>query len=750
MLRRTISMTVVSVMLLSSSGAVAGDDRKFRQSDRQPHRPSSDSSTTSRAASKPSNGRGFGSFQQKNAPRFVPREVVVRYREGVRSDERVGALGSFVRTQQPLGLPRVELIRLKSGTSVRQGIKLLEANPDVAYAEPNFLYGSFSVFPNDTDFDQLWGLHNTGQSIEGTSGLADSDIDAPEAWAITTGSSAVKVAVVDSGVATGHPDLSSNVTSGWDFVENDSVPQDEVGHGTHVAGTIGARGGDSFGVAGVSWDVTIIPVRVLGGDGFGTLADIIDGIDYAVAQGADVVNLSLGGPSRSDAYEDVIASAPGVLFVIAAGNGGEDGVGDNNATLPTYPCDFPSANILCVAATDSRDQLATFSNYGSSVDIAAPGVSTFSATPASATAFASDFEEDVVPFYTGGTTSWGFDFNPYDGYFGSDSPVGFYANNTDSWLDSDLFSLSGKTGCQLNYWLYLDTEYDYDGLLVESTTDGINYQNLSGWTGWSETWVPISEDLSAYDGRASVGISFRLVSDESTTSDGAYVDDVSVDCNTGSFSATDFAYQQGTSMAAPHVAGAAALLLALDPLATVAEMKSALLQGADKKSGLTTKVGSGARLNLNGALGLIAPTPTPTPTPTASASPTPTPTASASPTPAPTPTTQPSDTTAPALSGITDRPDPFSPNGDGRKDKTKILWSVSESVPVAFVGIYKRQTLVKTLVNQSLGSGDWFIKWNGRNRSGRKVRNGTYTYLIHVEDAAGNVRQATGSTTVRR
>lgn len=148
------------------------------------------------------------------------------------------------------------------------------------------------------------------------------------------------------------------------------------------------------------------------------------------------------------------------------------------------------------------------------------------------------------------------------------------------------------------------------------------------------------------------------------------------------------------------------------------------------------------------------PTPTPTPTPVVTKTPTPTPTPSAVSTPTPTPTPTPStptDTTAPMVSGISDRPDPFSPNGDGTKDKAKIFWTITETVPYGFVGIYKGQTLIRTLGEGPMSEvGDWWAKWNGRKNSGAKARNGTYTYLIYVEDAAGNARQVTGTTTLRR
>ena len=143
---------------------------------------------------------------------------------------------------------------------------------------------------------------------------------------------------------------------------------DEEGHGTHVAGTIGARGNNALGVAGVNWNVKLLPVRVLGPEG-GTNADVTAGFAYAALQGARVVNASLGGGDESLSMKAAIDAATNTLFVVAAGNEFA-----NNETAPAYPCNYTSANLVCVAATTPTDDLAEFSNYGTtSVDLGAPG-----------------------------------------------------------------------------------------------------------------------------------------------------------------------------------------------------------------------------------------------------------------------------------------------------------------------------------------------------------------------------------------
>jgi subtilisin family serine protease len=322
------------------------------------------------AAGAASDTHGLQSKTQ--AAQFVPGEVLVRFKPGVDRTGRAAALQETSTTRkQWLRLPGAELLELPRGTSVEAAVRELESVPEVLYAEPNFIYHA-ALTPNDPRYGELWGLNQA----------SDADIDGPEAWDLTTGSSAVTVAIVDTGVAYDHPDLAPNMLPGYDFVDNDGDPRDENGHGTHVAGTIGAAGNNGIGVTGVNWDVGLMPVRVLDADGGGTNAEVTNGFAYAAANGARVVNASLGGGGYSQAMKDTIDLHPNTLYVVAAGNGGADEVGDNNDITPTYPCNYTSVNVVCVAATMQADALATFSNYGAaSVDLAAPGTDILSAIP---------------------------------------------------------------------------------------------------------------------------------------------------------------------------------------------------------------------------------------------------------------------------------------------------------------------------------------------------------------------------------
>ena len=314
-------------------------------------------------------------------------QIIVKYASGADAQDRADAReDAGVVRDQALPVPSTELVTPDAGTSVGQAVADLERSPDVAFAEPDQPRRAFDVYPdearvdangvglNDVPFSRLWALHNTGQSIFGRTGFAGADIGAPAAWGVTTGSSTVKVAVVDSGVDTTHPDLFANLVSGYDYAYNDSDPTDYDGHGTHVAGIIAARGNNSIGVTGVTWQTSLMPVQALDATGEGTTSDIVSAYTYAAAHGARIVNASFGGSSFSQAEYNAIKAAPNVLFVAAAGN---DGVNDD--TTPSYPCAYNLANILCVAATDNTDHLASFSNVGrTSVDIAAPGVNIYS------------------------------------------------------------------------------------------------------------------------------------------------------------------------------------------------------------------------------------------------------------------------------------------------------------------------------------------------------------------------------------
>ncbi len=290
------------------------------------------------------------------------------------------------------------VVDLPDNLPVEQAVQRYEADPAVEWAEPDFILQPSDVTPNDPGFSDLYGLNNTGQS----GGTEGADISAPGAWSVTTGSEDTIIAVIDTGVDVEHPDLEGNVwtnpnesangrddsgnglvddVNGWDFHNDDnSVYNEEDGdeHGTHVAGTVAAEGDNEVGVTGVNWQAQIMPLKFLGPSG-GFTSNAVKAIDYAVDNGATISNNSWGGGGRSQALQDAITRAgeAGHLFVAAAGNAGND-----NDANPFYPASYDNENIVSVAATDSNDQIASFSNFGqNSVDLGAPGVRIVSTLP---------------------------------------------------------------------------------------------------------------------------------------------------------------------------------------------------------------------------------------------------------------------------------------------------------------------------------------------------------------------------------
>lgn len=320
----------------------------------------------------------------------------------------------------PMGLA-IYHIKVPRGMSVEEAIELYKSNPAVMYAEPNIKvyredFGQavpvrpenlgYNYTPNDTLFGRMWALHNEGQEFRaGMIGMPDADIDAADAWGFILDELGISpadlpeviVADIDTGIDITHPDLAANIwvnedeipgngvdddgngyiddVNGWDFFNDDNTvydPQDEDDHGTHTAGTVAAVANNGQGVAGVAWNVKIMPLKFLGPEG-GSTADAIEAFMYAAANGAHLTTNSWGysGPPEQSMKDAIEAS--GLLSVFAAGNAGQD----NDAFYPGYshyPSSFPCENIIAVAASDWNDQLASFSCYGATtVDIAAPG-----------------------------------------------------------------------------------------------------------------------------------------------------------------------------------------------------------------------------------------------------------------------------------------------------------------------------------------------------------------------------------------
>lgn len=495
-------------------------------------------------------------LQAMQKGRYIEGEIIVKFRKDQRSSAQAlhRAMGSTVLKRFAM-IPDMEIVKLPRGVSVKEGIIKYMSDPSIEYAEPNYIR-KISKVPDDTYFNQQWSLLNTGQF----SGTPGSDIKATGAWDINTGSSSVVIAVIDTGMDYNHPDLVQNRwvneaeipdngidddgnrkvddRYGWDFTScakfdpvtgrcstpknPDKDPMDDNGHGTHVAGIIGASGNNGTGIAGVMWNVRLMPLKILNADGEGSIADEIAALDYAVMlknRGIDIkaINASFGGGVYSAAAFDAISRVnnAGIIFVTAAGNGGDDGIGDNNDITPSYPGNYNLPNIIAVAATDQNDNLATFSNYGlNTVHVAAPGVHILSIIPSglsyySGTSMAtphvtgligllySEYPNfspsqikstimryvDILPSLSGKIKSGG-RINAYKAISSLLSPVGFGASSISSnaislqWTDratgEDGYRLERKTG-NGSYALIASLPQNSTSYGDTNLTDGLSY-----------------------------------------------------------------------------------------------------------------------------------------------------------------------------------------------------------------------------------------------------------------------------------
>lgn len=320
------------------------------------------------------------------AASYDPDRVLVSFERGASEDARArvhAAQGG--RVENTLAWLNLDVVRLPSGADPAQAARRYEANPTVAYAHPNWKV-SLLGRPNDTLFNDLWGLHNTGQLVTGTlrAGTADADIDAPEGWDLAfgagsyPGSGGTRVGILDTGIDLAHADLvnktracASAVTATGTVVEG-SCSDDNL-HGTHVAGTIGAHTNNSLGVAGAAPNSEFAVFKALNSAGTGFYADVVAGIHWLHTKGgARIISMSIGGP-QDDALDKELSEAygAGALLIAAAGNDG-----DSTANYPAY-----HADVVSVAATNNRDERASFSNCNGDVELAAPGVDVWSTTP---------------------------------------------------------------------------------------------------------------------------------------------------------------------------------------------------------------------------------------------------------------------------------------------------------------------------------------------------------------------------------
>lgn len=313
-------------------------------------------------------------------------ELLVRFKSNLKREDRMPLLrghGAHRIKREFRVVPGLVLVELEKGVMMEEALRAFNLTRGVLYAEPNYRWHTLAM-PNDPRFGELWGLHNTGEG----GGTAGADIHALDAWMMQTGSSSTLVAVIDTGVDYTHEDLAANMwinplggkdIHGYDYYNHNPDPMDDHGHGTHVAGTIGAVGNNGIGVVGVNWSVSLMALKFLGSHGSGSTDGAILCIEYAIINGAHIMNASWGGGAYSQALKDAIdaAGAAGILFVAAAGNDGRD-----NDSSPAYPASYDSSNMVAVMSTDRNDRRSGFSNFGlTRVHLGAPGSAILSCVP---------------------------------------------------------------------------------------------------------------------------------------------------------------------------------------------------------------------------------------------------------------------------------------------------------------------------------------------------------------------------------
>jgi subtilisin family serine protease len=596
----------------------------------------------------------------------IATRVIVQWRRGSDHADRVEARADAgVTYAGELGNPNFQLVETRPGESAAAAARALEEDPAVAVAEPDG-FRTLDAIPNDPLLAQEWGLQNTGQVVNGLApGKSGNDINVLPAWERTVGSPSIVVADIDSGYRADSPDLGPvewtnpgeiagngldddhngkiDDVHGWDFVgestsalTEDNNPEDtnitSGGHGVHTAGTIGAKGNDGTGITGVGQNVRIMPLRVCTNEPSSNEtrcpnSAIISAINYAGANGARVANMSLGGTEFNQAEVNAIAANPGTLYVISAGN--DSANNDSGLTGKAghhYPCDYqpttqaspavPGAieNIICVAALDPSEALASYSDYGTtSVDIGAPGTAVLSTFPATETLFTDNFETNDF------ATKWatfGLGFGraaagdgPLTSFGITDTPgAATEANHTYSAKLANPIAVAAGTGaCRVEGKRFRkgggSTGAPY-GVIV----DGSEFREFNGGETSGSAMVPFRTILITGLGGHAVAPFFEYrASAAPAVGDGLWLDDVALRCNSPLTVPPGYSYLEGTSMAAPHVSGAAALLFSLKPSADVTEVREALLNSASFADSLKGKVATAGKLDVGAAMNALAP-----------------------------------------------------------------------------------------------------------------------------------------------
>jgi len=568
-------------------------------------------------------------------PEYVPDELLLKFKAAVSETAQAQSLARVAERSRRLTRSGWVQVRLVPGLSVPEALAALAGDRNVAQAQPNHIY-EVTAMPSDPRYRSTWAMEKRGRALlepryRPRAGAAVADMNLPRAWDRITDCSRTLVAVLDTGINYMHVDLAPNMWDGgasyphhgFDFVDGDADPMDLNGHGTHVAGIIGAAGNDRAGVIGVCWKARIMAVRVADALGLATTAHLLQGIDFALVQRAEVLYIGVGAVGPFDrALSEAIAAAEAADVVVAtgAGNGDRDRIGDDNDASgnAVYPCNYRHRNLVCVAALDRNDRLASFSNWGAtSVDVGAPGTS-ISSTWAGRRSRITDAFNDMRAL--GKTTSgrWGYStlvltsgelsdylpglVNP------ADFPRGKYANNADERIYRT-FDLRGKDAAVLSFYTQFALQpgdhfnIGWSRRGGDPFADGVLLDGISGGSTEGAIAGPLAFDISPCIGSA-CSIGFQLLTDASGTDQGVAIIGFTID--TLELDRSSYYTLNGTSLAAAHVAGLAAMLRAYEPRLTAAEVVAAIKRGGRKTPALAGKIATGAAVDAHGALSYVA------------------------------------------------------------------------------------------------------------------------------------------------
>ncbi|MDD4979422.1 MAG: S8 family serine peptidase [Gallionella sp.] len=571
-----------------------------------------------------------GAFNQPSGA-FLPNQVLIEFKPNT-------SLTARNQTAQVYGAQSIRALantsswsiaNLPAGQSVAQAVAAYASNPKVASVQPNYIYHTMAV-PNDPQYGQLWAAKNNGQAITTgtyvpTTGTVANDMNLEAAWNVQTDCSSTIVAVIDSGVNYNSTDLATNMWNGgaaaplhgWNFVgAGSNDPMDLNGHGTHVAGTIGAVANNAIGVTGVCWKASIMAVRAMDAAGAGSTASIIQSIDYAITHGAKIINMSLGGGGAFDqAFSNAITRAQNanVLVVVAAGN---DNTNNDALATPSWPCNFSHANVLCVAALDQNYALANFSNWGAtSVDVAAPGTNILSTwngvhtvTNDPLTALGGGWFGSSTTALTGG--GWGFGLAGPGLTVPSPWGTALYNAGTDD-RAFKTFNLSGSNGATLTVSAAMNVlngdtlNANFNAAGGDPFIAGTNiFSGTNAKDGFMSTPSPEFDISSCISANCSIGI--QLLSAPASVGDiGVAITSFKID--TVTLNNTSLNTINGTSMATPEVTGIAALVWAHNPLFNYADVANAIKQGGRTLPTLVGKTNTAKAVDALGALSYIAP-----------------------------------------------------------------------------------------------------------------------------------------------